>query len=117
MLCRLPVLRLGRLLLGLLRAGLAVDRPVLVRLLRLGTAVDLAVLRGLPILRLSLRGLTVLPLVGGRLLLTWTALIGPDAAVPVALLGLVLGIVIPTDWEAHGQSIAHLEAKAPSGCR
>jgi hypothetical protein len=87
------------LLLSVLRlAGLL---PVLGRA-RLCSAVHLAVLDGLAELRRA--GLAELALVR-RWALPWTAVVRPRVAVPVPLLGLVLGVVVPTGWIAHRESI------------
>ena len=85
--------------------GLLRLRAVLRRRL-LAAAVHLTVLGGLAVLRLAGgRGLAELALERRRALLG-TALVRPGLTVPVALLGRVLGVVVPTGWEAHCHSIA-----------
>nr|WP_233712383.1 hypothetical protein [Kribbella turkmenica] len=88
---RLAVMRLPLLLLAVLRGG------------RLSAAVHLPVLHRLPELLLP-RRLPELALVRRRTL-PRASVVRPRVAVPVPLLGLVLGVVVPTGWIAHRQSI------------
>lgn len=95
----LPVLRLNRL------AVLRLARLAVLRGPGLAAAVHLTVLGGSAVLR-CVTWLTELALVR-RWALRSAALIRPHAAVPVPLLGRVLGVVVPTGWRAHWESLAY----------
>jgi hypothetical protein len=111
---RLAVLRLAGVWLPVRRWAALLRLVAVLRRPRLRPAVHLTVLDGLPVLRLAGGGGLTEPALVRRRALPRTTVVRPRAPVPVALLGLVLGVVVPTGWKAHGQSITQMAGQTPS---